>query len=255
MKKTLKVLSLALVLVLTVVCFTACGNETAENTETKTLKIGTNAEFPPFEFIDSEEGVINEFAGIDMEIIKNISDEIGVKPVINNMDFDGLLIALSSGQIDAVIAGMTVTDERAEQVDFSEPYYTATQVMIVPADSTVASAKDIADLRIGVIDGYTGQTCVEELGYKFSGYKKGADAVLDLANGNLDVVVIDSATAEKFIGENKDLKIVKDSETFEDEQYAIAVKKGNKELLDSINKSIKAMKESGEIGEISAKYN
>ncbi|MBR0277187.1 MAG: transporter substrate-binding domain-containing protein [Clostridia bacterium] len=171
------------------------------------------------------------------------------------MDFDGLLIALSSGQIDAVIAGMTVTDERAEQVDFSEPYYTATQVMIVPADSTVASAKDIADLRIGVIDGYTGQTCVEELGYKFSGYKKGADAVLDLANGNLDVVVIDSATAEKFIGENKDLKIVKDSETFEDEQYAIAVKKGNKELLDSINKSIKAMKESGEIGEISAKYN
>ncbi|MBR0277188.1 MAG: hypothetical protein IJQ50_01840 [Clostridia bacterium] len=66
MKKTLKVLSLALVLVLTVVCFTACGNETAENTETKTLKIGTNAEFPPFEFIDSEEGVINEFAGIDM---------------------------------------------------------------------------------------------------------------------------------------------------------------------------------------------
>ena len=190
-----------------------------------------------------------------MEIANEIATRINKKPEINNMDFDGLLIALENGQVDMVIAGMTVTDERAQAVDFSETYYTATQVMIVPKDSDIKSAKDIEGKKIGVIDGYTGQTCVEELGYDFEGYRKGADAILDLANGKLDVVVIDSATAEKFIADNADLKVVEDSEAFADEQYAIAVKKGNKELLDSVNAAIKELKDGGKIAEISEKYN
>lgn len=245
-----KVLSLVLALSF-IFCFVGCGKKE----DSDVLKIGTNAEFPPFEFVDSEAGVIGEFAGIDMEIANEIAEKIGKKPEINNMDFDGLLIALDGGQVDLVIAGMTVTEERAEAVDFSDPYYTATQVMIVNEDSDITSAKDIADKKIGVIDGYTGQTCVEELGYDFDGYKKGADAILDLSNGKLDVVVIDSATADKFIADNSELKIVEDDDAFADEQYAIAVKKGNKELLDSVNAAVKAMKENGKVAEISAKYN
>ena len=259
MKKVTKLLSLVLALSIGAVCFTGCGEKKVEEADgefsMETLNIGTNAEFPPFEFIDSEAGVIDEFAGIDMEIIKNVAESIGAKPVINNIDFDGLLIALENGQIDCVIAGMTVTDERKEAVDFSETYYTATQVMIVPEDSTIEKAADIADKKIGVIDGYTGQTCIEELGYPFSGYKKGADAVLDVANGKLDVVVIDSITADKFVAENEGLKVVTDPDAFGEEKYAIAVKKGNTELLEAVNKAIKFMNETGEIGNISAKYN
>lgn len=249
-----KVLSLVMALTLAVFCLAGCGSKEAKE-DSKVLKIGTNAEFQPFEYVDSEAGVIGEFAGIDMEIAAEISEKLGKEPEINNMDFDGLLIALANGQVDMVIAGMTVTEERAEAVDFSEPYYTATQVMIVPEDSEIASAADIEDKKIGVIDGYTGQTCVEELGYDFEGYKKGADAILDVNNGKLDVVVIDSATAEKFIADNEGLKIVEDSNAFADEQYAIAVKKGNDDLLKSVNEAIKEMKDSGRVAEISAEYN
>ena len=251
MKKFMKVFAMALCLGIVVLGLAACGDDAAIDT----LNIGTNAEFPPFEFVDAELGVIDEFAGIDMEIIKEVAASIDATPVVNNMDFDGLLLALDNGQVDVVIAGMTVTEERAEQVDFSEPYYTATQVMIVPESSAIAAAQDMADKKIGVIDGYTGQTCVEDLGFDFSGYRKGTDAVLDLANGKLDVVVIDSATAEKFIADNAGLKIVEDEEAFGSEEYAVAVKKGNTKLLDAVNAKIKEMKENGTVSEISAKYN
>ena len=254
MKKFFKVLTMALCLSLVVLSFAACGGNN-EATDVAKLNIGTNAEFPPFEFVDSELGVIGEFAGIDMEIINEIAKSIDSEAVINNMDFDSLLIALENGQVDAVIAGMTVTPERAEQVDFSETYYTAAQVMIVPDDSAIASSADMADKKIGVIEGYTGQTCVEELGFAYDSFKKGPDAILDLVNGKLDVVVIDSITAEKYVADNEGLKIVEDNAAFGAEEYAIAVKKGNTELLDSINAKIKEMKDSGAIDEISAKYN
>lgn len=252
MKKGLKLMiAIACVLAMTV-CFAGCGKQDTQGNAT--LNIGTNAEFPPFEFIDSEAGVVGEFAGIDIEIAKAIAESMDSEAVINNMDFDSLLIALSNDQVDCVIAGMTITPERMEEVDFSTPYYKATQVMIVPEASEITKAADIEGKQIGVIDGYTGQTCVEELGYDYNGYKKGADAVLDLVNGKLDVVVIDSSTAEKFIGQNEGLKIVEDSEVFASEEYGIAVKKGNTELLDAINAKINAMLEDGTINQICEKY-
>ena len=253
MKKFFKVTALVACMALLVMSLVACGGEKAQ--DTKVLNIGTNAEFPPFEFIDAEAGVIGEFAGIDVEIGKAVAESIGSEAVINNMDFDSLLIALNNDQVDCVIAGMTITPERQEEVDFSTPYYKATQVMIVAADSDIAKAADIADKQIGVIDGYTGQVCVEELGYEFSGYRKGTDAILDIVNGKLDVVVIDSATAEAFIADNEGLAIVEDSEAFAAEEYGIAVKKGNPELLEAANAKIKELKESGKMDEICAKYN
>lgn len=218
-----------------------------------TIRFGTNAEFPPFEFVAAN-GVIDQYDGIDMAIAKQIADDNNMTPVIENMEFDSLLIALKNGQIDAVIAGMTITEEKKESVDFSTAYYTAKQVMIVKEDSAIEKASDMSDKRIVVIQGYTGETCVKDLGYPYEAFKKGTEAILELLNDKCDVVVIDSATAIKYVSDNEGLKIVEDNEAFESEEYGIAVAKGNTEMLDKINATIEKMLADGTINELSAKY-
>ena len=264
MKKMTKVTALVLAMAMTMSVLTACGggkdaagaasdSASASPEQGGTLTFGTNAEFPPFEFVASS-GVIDQYDGIDMAIAKQIAEENGMTAAIENMEFDSLLVALQNGQIDAVIAGMTVTEERLEAVDFSTPYYTATQVMIVKAESDIATAADMADKKICVIQGYTGETCVQDLGYPYEAFKKGTEAVMELVNGKCDVVVIDSATAQKYVSDNEGLKIVEDSGAFDSEEYAIAVQKGNTELLGKINKAIEAKLADGTISELSAQY-
>lgn len=284
MKKATKLLALLLSAIMLTSVLTACGSDAAAtegqdttqavDTETDaaadtqadtaadtqadtaeggTLTFGTNAEFPPFEFV-SANGVIDQYDGIDMAIAKKIAEDNGMTAAIENMEFDSLLIALQNGQIDAVIAGMTVTDERLEAVDFSTPYYTATQVMIVKEDSDIAKATDMADKKICVVQGYTGEVCVQEMGYDYEAFKKGTEAVMELVNGKCDVVVIDSATAQKYVDDNEGLKIVEDPDAFESEEYAIAVQKGNTELLDKVNASIEAMLADGTISELGVQY-
>ena len=279
MKKATKVLALILAMAMMACTLVACGSsagttaatETADTeaaTETEdaaadteeaapaeggTITFGTNAEFPPFEFVTAN-GVIGEFDGIDMALAKQIAEENGMTAAIENIEFDSLLVALQNGQIDAVIAGMTVTDERKEAVDFSTPYYTATQVMIVKEDSDIAKAADMADKKICVVQGYTGEVCVNEMGYPYEAFKKGTEAVMELVNGKCDVVVIDSATAAKYVGDNEGLKIVEDSDAFASEEYAIAVKKGNTELLDKINKVVEAKLADGTIADLAVQY-
>ena len=163
MKKLTKLFALMLAMMMLTAAVTACGSKdnsddktgSAGNTnetgnanagnadEAKTITFGTNAEFPPFEFVTAK-GVINEFDGIDMAIAKQIAEDNNMTPAIENMEFDSLLLALENGQVDAVIAGMTITDEKKEAVEFSVPYYTAKQVMIVKNDSDIAKASDMA---------------------------------------------------------------------------------------------------------------
>ena len=228
----------------------------AEAAESVVWTIGTNAEFPPFEMpaeADDPESV-DGYTGIDMQMFKLIADDNGATVKVNNMEFDSLLVALTGGQIDAVVAGMTVTEERKEAVDFSDPYFVAKQVMIVKEDSDIAKASDMEGKKITVIQGYTGETAVQEMGYEYEAFKKGTEAVLELVNGKCDVVVIDSATANQYIKNNEGLKIVEDDEAFASEEYAIAVQKGNTELLEKINASIAKLKEAGTIDELSAKF-
>ncbi len=235
----------------------SAASSTSASSEAEVWNIGTNAEFPPFEepASSSAEDSVDGYRGIDMEIISKIAEENNAEVKINNMEFDSLTVALKNGQVDAVIAGMTVTEERAEEVDFSDTYYVAKQVMIVKEDNTdITKASDMEGKTIAVIQGYTGQTAVDELGYDYEAFKKGTEAILELENGKCDVVVIDAATANQYIKENEGLKIVEDDDAFSSEEYAIAVAKGNTELLDKINASIKEMKEDGTIDEISAKY-
>ena len=258
MKKFKKLLVVAMALAMAL-SLGACGSKDKEEASSNTSSgsgksvFGTNAEFPPFEYVTSN-GTIGEFDGIDIAIAKQIAEEQGKTAEINNMEFDSLLLALQNGQVDAVIAGMTISDERKEAVDFSIPYYTATQVMIVKQDSDITKAADMEGKKIVVIQGYTGETCVKDMGYDYEAFKKGSEAILELVNGKCDVVVIDSATAEKYVGDNAGLKIVEDSTAFEAEEYGIAVKKGNTELLDQINASIQKMLDNGTVSELSAKY-
>ena len=251
MKKMMKKVAVILSMVMLVCGLAACGGGSAK--DSGTITFGTNAEFPPFEFVASN-GVIGQYDGIDMAIAKQIAEKNGMTAEIENMEFDSLLIALENGQIDAVIAGMTVTDERKEEADFSTPYYEATQVMIVKEDSDITKASDMEGKRICVIQGYTGETCVNDMGYSYEAFKKGTEAVMELVNGKCDVVVIDSATARKYVSDNEGLKIVEDPAAFEGEQYAIAVKKGNTELLDKINKVIEEMLADGTIADLAVKY-
>ena len=276
MRNNTKIAAAALAMVLGVATMTACsGSSTSTSSAASTsssstatastsdagssdtdggkIVFGTNAEFPPFESI-SANGVIGEFDGIDIAIAAEIGEELGMEASIENMEFDSLLVALQNKQIDAVIAGMTVSDERKEAVNFSTPYYTATQVMIVKDDSDIAKASDMEGKTIAVVQGYTGESCVKDLGYQYEAFKKGTECIMELVNGKCDVVVIDSATAQKYVEDNEGLKIVEDSDAFSSEEYAIAVNKDNTELLDKINTVIDKMLEDGEISEISAQY-
>ena len=237
---------------------TSAAASTASETAAAIDKIvfGTNAEFPPFEFISSTGGAIGEFDGIDMAIAKQIGEDLGAEVSINNMEFDSLLIALQNGQIDAVIAGMTITDERKESVDFTMPYYNATQVMIIKEGTEIQKAADMEGKNIAVIQGYTGETCVKDLGFDYVSFKKGPDAIMDLINGKSDVVVIDSATAQKYVNDNagQNLVIVEDNEKFASEEYGIAVKKGNTALLNALNAEIEKMTADGTIANLADQY-
>lgn len=251
MKKLTSKIALAFAMILAIATLAGCGSEGAA--ASGTIKFATNPEFPPFEFVTAN-GVLGEYDGIDMAIAKKIGEDNGVEVSMESMEFDSLLIALQNGQVDAIIAGMTVTDERKEAVDFSTPYYVATQVMIVMEDSDIAKASDMDGKKIAVVQGYTGETCVNELGYSYEAFKKGTECVMELTNGKCDVVVIDSATAQKYVADNPGTKIVEDAEAFGAEEYAIAVQKGNTELLNKINASVEKMLADGTISDLAVQY-
>ena len=254
--KIRKILSLILAAAM-LLSFAACDTTTdvQDDAQKETIVIGTNAAFPPFEYVvSSGEGVIENYDGIDILIAKEIGADLGVDVKIENIDFDALLPALASGKIDVVLAGMTDKPERRENADFSAPYWVAVQTIIVPeANTDITSAADLKGKKVGVITGYTGDIALTDMGLtdELQRYKKGLDAVMDLQNGRLDAVVIDSPTASRFMQSFEGLKGVEDP-AFDTEEYAIAVKKGNTELLDKINATITRLLENGDIERFAA---
>lgn len=255
MKNSLrKTIAMSLAAVVSLGMLAGCGEK-----DTNTIIMGTNAEFPPFEFIVEEgKGVVGEFDGIDVAIAKKVADKLGKELVVENMQFDGLVAAVKAGKVDFAAAGMTVKPERKESVDFSDTYFVAEQVMVVaPDNETIKSAEDLKNVdKVGVVLGYTGDSIVSELveDSKILRVSRGIDGVQEVKNGKLDAMVIDSATGIA-LAEKNGLKVVKDAEVFEAEEYAIAVQKGNEELLKSINETLAEMKASGEIDELAIKYN
>lgn len=252
MKKFTKIAAIAAAAVMGIGALAGCSSKS------DTLTMGTNAAFPPFEFTTSN-GLVGEFDGIDVAIAQKIAESMGRELVIEDMEFDGLVASVKTGKIDMAVAGMTVNEERLQNVDFSDTYYVATQVMVVGADDTsITKADDLKNgKKVGVVLGYTGDSLVTETlqvpEENIVRANRGIDVVQDVKNGKLDAVVIDSATG-KALAKKNGLKIVEDPEVFESEEYAIAVQKGNTELLESINGVLAEMKANGEIEALAEKY-
>lgn len=216
------------------------------------LTVGTNAEFPPFEYVDDN----GEPDGFDMALVKAIGEKLGVEVVIENMEFASLVSSIGS-KIDIAAAGMTVTDERKASVDFSNSYYEAVQYVILPADSEIAEAADLEGKTIGVQLGTTGDIIAGEIaGSTVSQYNKAVDAVNDLINGRVDCVIVDKNPALVFESKFEGQVVAVDGAQFgfETEEYAIALPKGDTVLADQINAALEEIKADGTFDELVKTY-
>ncbi len=252
--KNLKKIAAFILSAAIVVALAGCGAKKdsgkSSSDKTETLVMGTNASFPPYEYVDDN----NKIVGIDAEIAEAIADKLGMKLEIKDMEFDSLIPAVKSNSIDVVLAGMTVTDERKQSVDFSDSYSKGVQVIIVKEGSDIKSADDLKGKKIGVQAGTTGDAyCTDDFGQEnVKQFSNGSLAVAALANGQVDCVVIDNEPAKNYVAANTGLKIL-DTE-YVTEDYAIAVSKDNPDLLKKINTALKELKEAGKIDEIVGKY-
>lgn len=218
------------------------------------LVVATSADFPPFEYITND-GLFESFDGIDVALALKICEKLDLELVMKDMEFTSLLGVLPTGSADVVMAGFANTPDRAENMSFTEAYYLAKQVIMMPEGAGITGANDILDLKVGAIESFVSESIVRELEIKeISTYKKAADGVMDLKNGRIDALVLDLPTANALLLENDGFEVVEDSEVFETEYYSIATKKDNKALLDALNKILDDMKKSGEIDEIIASY-
>lgn len=269
-----KVIAMLVATIMCVVALTACGNSsepasaeasasaegtTAESSVAEStaavsteaavstiqdgkLIVGTNAAFPPFEYVGDD----GEPDGFDIALIKAIGEKLGYEVEIQDMEFGSLVAAIGT-KIDASIAGMTITEERKQSVDFSDSYYDAVQFVVALPDDAVATAADLEGKTIGCQLGTTGESIAGDIaGATVQSYDKAVDAVNDLINGKVDVVIIDQnpalVFAEKF--EGKVVAIDGASFDFEPEEYAIALPKGSA-LVDQVNEALAELKADG----------
>ena len=214
------------------------------------LTMSTNAAFPPYEMTTDT----GDFEGIDIEVAGAIAKKLGLELQVDDMDFDAALLAAQNGKSDMVMAGVTVTDERLKVMDFSDTYAEGIQSIIVPEDSDIASADDLAGKIIGTQRGTTGYIyCTDDFGEEnVIAYDDGLTAVQALNNGQVDAVVIDNAPAKEFVAANPGLKIL--DTAYAQEDYAIGVAKGNTELLNAINGALEELQADGTLQSIVDKY-
>ncbi|MBQ7399288.1 MAG: transporter substrate-binding domain-containing protein [Clostridia bacterium] len=279
--KFTKILSLVMVALLAVMCFAACTvenpadenasganldenkdvvenkdaaeNNEAEVPEAKVLKMATNAYFKPYEYYEGD-----KIVGIDAEIAAAIAEKLGYELVIEDMQFDSILTAVQTGSVDFGMAGMTVTEERLESVNFTSSYATGVQSVIVKEGSSITTVDDLfadgATYKAGVQLGTTGDIYASgDLGEdRVSQFANGNEAVMALNGGAVDCVIIDNQPAKALVEANEGLVILETS--YADEEYAICVAKENEELLASLNAAIEELIADGTVDTIIAKY-
>ncbi len=266
--KLKKVITLAMAAVLGAALLTGCGsssNDTQEApaegstaaavestvptvTEGK-LIMATNAYFPPYEYYEN-----NEIVGIDAEIAEAIADKLGLEVEIQDMEFDSIITAVATGKADIGLAGMTVTPERAKNINFSDTYATGIQSVIVTEDSDIQSIDDLAGKKIGVQLSTTGDIkASEQFGEEnVEKFNKGNDAVMALSQGKIDAVIIDNQPALSYVASTAGLKIL--DTQYAEEEYAACISKDNDALLEAVNGALAELKEDGTIQSILDKY-
>lgn len=260
MKKIFKKLVALSLVAMVAIGAAGCGKTENELTKVKDsgkLIVGTSPDYPPFEFIISENGK-SKVVGADIDLAQKIAEKMGVKLEVKTMDFDALLPALQAGSVDMVITGMTPDETREKAVDFSDIYFKGENSVIVKSENAdkIKSEADLKKLNLGVQKGSTQETYVKDTLKKtdYKALKVVPNLMMDLKSGKIDAVVLNSKVAKINAGKYDGVKVVnglKLTNGGDEEAMAIAVKKGdNKEFLKLINEEIKELTTSGEYDKI-----
>ena len=253
-----KIISLVLAFAMAASLAACSADDSSSESQTAKLTLATSADFPPYEYVADD----GSYAGIDVEIAGKIAEKMGMELEVVNMDFNSIVASVSSGKYDMGMAGLTVTEDRLESVDFSDSYANGVQAIIVKEGSDIESVDDLyaegASYTVGAQITTTGAiyfaTDIEDgrTTCTLQEFNTGADAVLALSSGKIDCVIIDNEPAKSFVAANKGLKILETEYTNED--YAICVAKGNTELLDKINTALNELISDGTVQSIIDKY-
>jgi polar amino acid transport system substrate-binding protein len=241
-----KTVSLVLILILVATILNGCGAVGA-----KKVIVATDATWAPFEFVDEKTKAI---VGFDIDLMNAIAKEAGFQVEYKNVPFDPLLAGMASGQYDAAISSITITEERKKNMLFSDPYFAAGQLVVVQSsNTTIKSQADLKGKKVGAQVGTTGAEEAQNLGAVLKTYDDIGSAYLDLVNGQIEAVVADNPLAIGYVRKYEGkLKAV--GQPFTNEQYGIAVKKGNEKLLADINRGLKAVQDKGLIKEYEQKW-
>jgi arginine/lysine/histidine transporter system substrate-binding protein len=253
-----KGLILLLTMVLTVGVLAACGTDektSKASGDKKVLVMATSADYAPFEYIETEKS--DEIIGFDVDLAKAITSKLGYKLEIKDMDFNGLVQALKSGQADFVLAGMTPTEKRKKNVDFSDIYYTAQHMIISKQDSGIESLEDLKGKTVGVQLGSIQEGKAKEINEKVAitiqDRNRIPELIQEIKSGRFDAAIIEDTVAKGYFANDKDLKGFTISDDPEEAGSAIAFQK-NSELTEKFNKELKKMKENGELDELVVKW-
>ena len=246
----MKKLSIVLIIVLSALMLFSCAKKEEQN---KVYVFATDATWPPLEYIDES----GNLTGFEVELVPMIGEKVGVKMEAKNIPWDTIFAGLANGQYDGVASGVSVTEDRKKTMDFSTPILEAGQVIIVKKASTVSGIDDIKGLKVGVQIGTTGDLVLDDYDVVRKQYDDIGLALQDMLNGNIDACVCDSLIASDFVLANPNYKdkLKVAGSAFTQEDIAIAVKKGNKKLLDLINKGLAELKADGSYDKLKAKWN
>ena len=225
------------------------GGEKKAAAPEKIMRVATEPSFAPFEF--QKEGS-KEFTGFDMDLIRAIGKQAGYKVEIQNMGFDALIPALTSGNIDVAIAGMSITEERKKVITFSDPYYTSGLIIMVNKDNNdIKTIDDLKDKRIACQIGTTGEKKSRSVeGAKVVAFNTQSEASMELKNGGADAVINDAPVVGYYLAQGGDKVAKTVGEVMEAEEYGIAVNKKNTQLVQDINKAMAELKKNGEFDKI-----
>jgi len=241
-----KLFALLSIAVLIIVALAGCSGKSGK------IQVATDATWPPFEMVDESS---KEIVGFDIDLMKAIAEKQGLEVEFVNVNFDSLLAGMAQCQYDAAISAMSITEERKQSMAFSDPYFTAGQIVTVRKDNTdIKSKDDLVGKKVGAQIGTTGAIEAEAIpNVDYRGYDSVDLAFLDVMNGQIDAVIADNPLAYGYVNQNPDkLKTVGD--VFTGEDYGIAVCKNKTDLLDKINKGLAEVKAEGLIDELVKKW-
>ena len=257
MKKSL--VSMWMILAAIVFVLSACGEsesngdskDTTNTSEEKVYKVGTDAAYAPMEYIDDKGDIV----GIDVDVVNAIAEQAGIEVTFDNVGWEPLFTAVKNGEVDIGMSSITINDERKETYDFTDPYFEANQLILVKEDAGIESLADLKDKKVAVQINTTGHEVAKKLQgdtcANILAYENLPIAIQEMLNGNAVAVIGDNAVVLDYVKNNPKTKFKTiEDDSFEKEYYGLMVKKGNKELVDKLNKAIQELKDNGKLKEI-----